>query len=401
MHSLKSKREQSAQQRAELRGRSHIGSSTMLKLVAACTLMVPVLAQADLAHDWLAAKDVSASHAVRFAGPKTELKYGHPSPPVSLFVPPTQAAIARLEKITNGKLIVHEYGSGSLFDAKGGFKAVRSGVGDWGTCYPTYEGRGMPLSRVWELPYVTPSNPMVAVRIAQELAPKYFAPEFKKQGTVWGMHMAFAPSNLLSKKPIRSVQDLAGLKVAAQGFSPEVAKALGIALVNLPYPELYSALQQGVIDAVFWMDAGFVPYRLAEVAKYYTALELTGGGAWTCYNPESYKHMPRELQEVFYRSLEPFAMAATQVTQVDFAKKAQEAYKKLGVEIIKFSPQEQVKLHTMLKPVVEEWTVKLEKQGLPAKQLLSDIDRLSRKYEKLSPDELMRLSIEQPVAGIQ
>ena len=34
-----------------------------------------------------------------------------------------------------------------------------------------------------------------------------------------------------------------------QCFSPEVAKALGVALVNLPYPELYTALQQGIIDA--------------------------------------------------------------------------------------------------------------------------------------------------------
>jgi hypothetical protein len=147
---------------------------------------------------------------------------------------------------------------------------VRTGVGEWGVCYPTYEGRGMSLSRVWEQPFVTPANPMVATRIAQELAAKYFVPEFKKQGVAWGNHVAFQPADILSKKPIRKLEDLQGLKVGAQGMSPDVAKALGVALVNLPYPELYTALQQGVIDAVFWVDAGFVPFKLHEVAKFHT-----------------------------------------------------------------------------------------------------------------------------------
>jgi ABC-type amino acid transport substrate-binding protein len=84
---------------------------------------------------------------------------------------------------------------------------------------------------------------------SQELANKYFVPEFKKQGVSWGNYVAFQPSDVLSKKPIRKIEDLQGMKIGAQGFSPEVAKALGVALVNLPYPELYTALQQGIIDA--------------------------------------------------------------------------------------------------------------------------------------------------------
>ena len=256
-------------------------------ITAACLLLAAGLAHADLGEDWLAGKVTTGNPTITYTGAPIEFKYGHPSPPASVLVPPTQANLKRIATASNGKLLIKEYGSGSLFGARDGFKGVRTGVGEWGVCYPTYEGRGMPLSRVWEQPFVTPANPMAATRIAQELASKYFVPEFKKQGVAWGNHVAFQPADILSKKPIRKLEDLQGLKVGAQGMSPDVAKALGVALVNLPYPELYTALQQGVIDAVFWVDAGFVPFKLHEVAKFHTALGLTGGGAWTCYNPRS------------------------------------------------------------------------------------------------------------------
>jgi TRAP-type C4-dicarboxylate transport system substrate-binding protein len=370
----------------------------VLKILAACgAVLAAAPALADLGADWLAGKVATGSPGITYSGPPIEIKYGHPSPPASVFVPLTQANIKRIATQSNGKLLVKEYGSGSLFSAKDGFKGVRTGVGEWGVCYPTYEGRGMPLSRVWEQPYVTPANPMVATRVAQEVAAKYFLPEFRKQGVAWGSYVAFQPSDILSKKPIRKLEDLQGMKVGAQGFSPEVAKALGVALVNLSYPELYTALQQGIIDAVFWVDAGFVPFKLYEVAKYHTALGLTGGGAWTCYNAEAIDKLPPDLQQVFYRGLEPFAMNGAKVTGIDFSAKAAEAYKAAGVEMITLPPAEQKKFHDRLQPVVDAWAAELEKEKLPARAMLADIQAGIAKYEKLSNEELMKLSIENPV----
>ena len=367
-------------------------------IAAASVLLAAGLARADLGEDWLAGRVGTGNPAITYTGAPIEFKYGHPSPPASVLVPPTQANMKRIAAASNGKLVVKEYGSGSLFGARDGFKGVRTGVGEWGVCYPTYEGRGMPLSRVWEQPFVTPSNPMAATRIAQELASKYFVPEFKKQGVGWGMYVAFQPADILSKKPIRKLEDLQGLKVGAQGFSPDVAKALGVALVNLPYPELYTALQQGIIDAVFWVDAGFIPFKLHEVAKYHTALGLTGGGAWTCYNPDAVAKLPPDLQQLFLRGLEPFAMQNTKISGVDFSIKAQEAYKAAGVELIVLAPAELKRFKDKLQPVVDAWAEDLEKDKLPARALLKDIQALSAKYQPMSPAELMKLSIENPVA---
>ena len=119
-------------------------------LLASALLACAAASQAQIGEDWMAGKVTTGNPAITYSGAPIEIKYGHPSPPASVLVPVLQANIKRLNANSNGKLAVKEYGSGSLFGARDGFKGVRSGVGEWGVCYTTYEGRTMPLSRVWE-----------------------------------------------------------------------------------------------------------------------------------------------------------------------------------------------------------------------------------------------------------
>ena len=42
---------------------------------------------------------------------------------------------------------------------------------------------------------------------------------------------------------------------------PSMATRFGYAEVRMPFTEIYTALQQGLIDAVIWIDMGFVPFR--------------------------------------------------------------------------------------------------------------------------------------------
>ena len=47
--------------------------------------------------------------------------------------------------------------------------------------------------------------------------------------------------------------------------------------------------------------------------------------------------------------------------------------------------------------MVDAWAEDLEKDKLPAKALLKDIQTLSAKYQGMPPADLMKLSIENPV----
>ena len=96
-------------------------------------------------------------------------------------------------------------------------------------------------------------------------------------------------------RPVETPGDLAGLKLRVLQNATYLASysALGVQATPMNYGEVYSALQQGVIDGGEANAIGFVSSRLHEVAKFYSFTSIT-------YNP-----ITLLVNEPFYRSLPP------------------------------------------------------------------------------------------------
>jgi len=79
------------------------------------------------------------------------------------------------------------------------------------------------------------------------------------------------------KKPIQSPEDLKGLKIRTQESPTAFAliRALGGSATPIAYGELYTALQQGVVDGAENNPPSFHLSRHYEVCKYYTINEHT------------------------------------------------------------------------------------------------------------------------------
>lgn len=74
-----------------------------------------------------------------------------------------------------------------------------------------------------------------------------------------------------SKNPINSPDDLKGKKIRVMSSETNVkmAEALGGAGVVMAYSEVYTGLQQGVIDVAESPQIALVSHKHGEVAKYY------------------------------------------------------------------------------------------------------------------------------------
>jgi TRAP-type C4-dicarboxylate transport system substrate-binding protein len=369
-------------------------------ILAVLTLIRIPEGGADEVDNWFEHKIPAAEPQVTYDGNAFNLKFSHPSPPASLVPPVWRAGLSWQEKATNGKLIFKEYGAGSLHGAKDGFKAVRSHISDYATCFVAHEGRGFPFTKAFELPFVTPSNPLAGVRIVAELAPKYFKPEFENRDVYFGYMVLVGAADIMSRKPIRKLEDMQGLKIIAQGFDPLAAKALGAVIVNIPYPDIYASFQQGIVDAVLWVDPGFVPFKIYELAKYHTTLNISAQHIDTCINQKTFDSLPKDLKQTFYGFQQRMAYAVAKRVGVDFRAKAMEIYKKNGVEMITLPPEEIDRWKAAMKPVLDQWVDKYEAQGLPARELLADIERLTKKYNSMDGDEIFKLIVENPVTGI-
>jgi TRAP-type mannitol/chloroaromatic compound transport system substrate-binding protein len=72
-----------------------------------------------------------------------------------------------------------------------------------------------------------------------------------------------------SRKPVKTLEDLKGLKLRTTGAWLEIAASLGASTVTLPGGEVYPALERGVVDAIEWATPGInYPLGFHKVAKY-------------------------------------------------------------------------------------------------------------------------------------
>ncbi len=137
-----------------------------------------------------------------------------------------------------------------------------------------------------------------------------------------------------NKRAIYKPEDLKGLKIRVMQNPMHIAifKALGANPTPLSYSELYTALQQGVVDGQENAPAQVVDANLHEVQKYYS---LTGHiQSTTCIlvSKKWYDSLPADLQKVFSEGAKRFQKDFTD-RYFAYDKQALEVMKKSGVKI--------------------------------------------------------------------
>ncbi|MDX1692879.1 MAG: TRAP transporter substrate-binding protein DctP, partial [Ketobacteraceae bacterium] len=261
------------------------------------------------------------------------------------------------------------------------------------------ESHGFELLKTFQVPYVAPDNPYLTFRIINELLAEGLKSEFYDRGVYPGHVVPVRPLNLMSKTPIRHPEDLKGKKVVSFINAPGAAESLGFAQVNMPFTEIYTALQQGLVDAVIWSDLGFLPFKIYEQASYYTPLGVAPLTIETCINPRAFKRLPHAYQQLFHDFQQRVGIALVHASE-EFSKQAAVALKDHDVSILQLTEVERDQWRRAFQPVAKQWFDHCEKQGKSCRELVESIARLTDKYQGFTNEQLIRLSLEQPVQGI-
>ena len=106
------------------------------------------------------------------------------------------------------------------------------------------------------------------------------------------------------RRPVETPGDLAGLKLRVLQNATYLAaySALGVQATPMNYGEVYSALQQGVIDGGEANAIGFVSSRLYEVARFYSFTSITYNPITLLVNEPFYRGLPEDVRETVDRS---------------------------------------------------------------------------------------------------
>lgn len=171
----------------------------------------------------------------------------------------------------------------------------------------------------------------------------------------------------VTKKPIRTVEDLKGLKVRApEGMVYDIFSKAGASPVNLPGSEVYTGLEKGVIDAadytVFSTNQAQGLHQFAQYPNYpgFHSLPMVA----VSINQDIWEGLPDDLKQIMNTATDALAYDLVFKLKARDLEAVQEARQDPNIEIIDMPAEERKKFRAIAQ---QEWANWAERNDLTQK----------------------------------
>ncbi len=291
-----------------------------------------------------------------------KLNYGNFMPPTIPYSVLAKEFSDEIKKRTDGRVEITYYPGGTLVTATKVYDGVVNNVADIGLCHIGYYRGRFPVTETLNLPLGYPSG-WIATQVINDFYDK-FKP--KEWDAVHVLHF-FGPGPQIiatTKKPVRKLEDMKGLKIRATGKLADVIKALGGTPVAVEMVDVYDGLQRGVVDGVLDSMETWQSWKTGELLKYATQSRAVGVGYpfFIIMTKEKWNGLPDDVKKVFtevsmqWKDKYGYTASALDLTGRDFLKKH-------GGQVIPLAPEEAARWVKAAEPVVEQHIKELEAKG--------------------------------------
>jgi tripartite ATP-independent transporter DctP family solute receptor len=210
------------------------------------------------------------------ARPQVVLKLGHT---LDIAHPVHKAMVYMADRVkekSGGRMIVEIYPSEQLGNEKESIEALQLGyMAMTKTSTAPMEGF-VPRMKIFGIPYLF-RDLEHCWKVLKGPIGKEMLLEGQSKGLRGLCYYDAGARSFYSKKAINSPADLKGLKIRVQNsiMSIKMVQAMSGSPTPIPFGELYTALDQGVVDGAENNPPSFYTSRHYEVCKYYTLDEHT------------------------------------------------------------------------------------------------------------------------------
>ena len=183
----------------------------------------------------------------------------------------------RLAKTNKYKIRWNQAWGGQIVKPNGVLEGIQKGLGDIGIVTTAIYGDKM---RILAVAYATPfvsNDPELVAKTIDAMAEKF--PAIKKTFASYNQvyltnSVVLDTYQVFSKKDIKTLGDMKGLKIAGAGFNLRYLGPLGAVGVAAPLVQYYNQVQTGVVEgALLWPEAA-ATFKMAEVAPFMLRLSL-------------------------------------------------------------------------------------------------------------------------------
>ena len=214
----------------------------------------------------------------------------------------------KVAKDSNGRIAVVAYSGGELVPSSQILSGVQTGTIDM--------GRGMghhftetPIGPIESgMPMAWTSVEEAQTIFKDDGLEKIIGAEYAKHGVKYLGPIWAAPYHFLSKRPIKSIEDMRKMKIRAVGASAKMLGKLGVKTVSMPPEDIYLALTTGQIDGVLYGSAfEYKETKYYEGGRFFNATPVLDPIVDTLViNQKVWDSMPADLQAIVQAAADEF-----------------------------------------------------------------------------------------------
>ncbi len=280
-----------------------------------------------------------------------------------------------ISKRSGVQIEVETYFGGTLAKPQDCLDAIGIGIYDIGWISPAFTINKTPLA------IIPNSTPLIdipletSLKAAKELSQTFqpMAEEFKNAGTKCLFHSGVWYYNLISKKPIKNYEDIKGLRVRTYGYLAKLWAELGGTSVSIPIPEIYYALEKGVIDAVMTQPISmYKTLHISDIAKNFTKINLGCVSVPVVFNLKRWNKLPEQVRKSMIDLADEMPVIANQMIN-SRELEAIERMKKEGINIKELSATDMARSKEAANLISEIIVKDLESKGVVTAREAMDI----------------------------
>ncbi len=292
------------------------------------------------------------------------LRLGHPMAPGNNVTVGYEKFKEILEEKSGGKIKLRIFGNSQLGNDRVTTEAAQAGTLDLTSSSTPNLASFSKDFMVFDLPFITsPANQEKLYKALDEgELGKALEAVAHKVGLEIIMFSEFGYRNFVTTdKPVKTVGDLAGLKIRTTDSPVEVGVATALKMNPAPiaWGEVYTALQQGTVDAEGNTFSLLNDAKHTEVLKFAIDSNHNYSMHILMFNKEKWDGLKPEQQKII-REAAAEAEAWQRAESIVLEKKAWDAFKERGIEITLLPEEEHAKLREMTKPVFDDFAKQID-----------------------------------------
>ncbi|MEE6076156.1 TRAP transporter substrate-binding protein [Avibacterium paragallinarum] len=296
---------------------------------------------------------------------KTTLKISHNNDKTHPVHISMQHMADEVKQLTNGEVMIRIYPNSQLGSQRESMELLQAGSLDMAKSNASEMEAFEATYGAFNLPYLFKDRDHYYRVLADNDVGQKILQNSQDKGFIGLTYYDGGARSFYANKPIKSPEDLKGMKIRVQP-SPtavEMIKLMGASPTPLAYGELYTALQQKVVDGAENNETALTLARHGEVAKFFSEDEHTMIPDVLLISTKSWQKLTPEQQKILKQAADNSMLFHKDLWTKMIAEEKDKAQKQLKVEFVQVdkapfvqavkSMHDTAKQNTTLKPYIE------------------------------------------------